>query len=82
MGQLARRAIDVDENIDVAKAFESLSNDASDLVRSSDVELEDERLRGVPLDQVADSFWGPCRDDRSLAARQDRVGQGPPGSGG
>jgi hypothetical protein len=67
----------VDENIDTSEPVDRLRDRLAHLVLSSDVELEDERLRRVALDQVADSLRRPSRDDGSPRARTASVSARP-----
>src|SRR6202165_6066919 len=82
IGQCRGEAFVVDEHINTPEPVDRLTNRLADLVRSSDVELEDERLRRVSFDQVAESLRRPSRDHGSLTTGQDRVGQCPAHAGG
>src|SRR5207253_3757086 len=82
LGQPLREAVDVDQNIDLAKPFDGFSYHCVDLVLPGDIEFEDECLRRVAHDQVADPLRRPARNDSALPAGQDRFAQGPPKTAG
>src|SRR2546429_9848444 len=82
LGQPLREAVDVDQNIDLAKPFDGFSNHGVDLVLAGDIEFEDECLRRVAHDQVTEPLRRPARNDNALPAGRDPSAPGPPKTAG